>query len=180
MLFILDRNEERVIKYKWDGKTQSQKSLMDVGDVINFYNDWRSGILKPFYKSMPLDSIKNEDDSQLRTLVGENFDHLVFQNSKDYVVFFHSAYCLECPPILAEFEKISQEFSRFPDIVFAKIDCFHNEGEFIPEGIAGEPVLKIFKSAQPRGDGVAFEGVYVSKELRKFISNTLELAIADL
>ena len=78
MLFILDRNEERVIKYKWDGKTQSQKSLMDVGDVINFYNDWRSGILKPFYKSMPLDSIKNEDDSQLRTLVGENFDHLVF------------------------------------------------------------------------------------------------------
>lgn len=181
-LFILDRNEERVLKYKWDGKTesQSQKSLMDISDVVNFYNDWRAGILKPFFKSMPLDNAKDGDDSQLKTLVGENFDQAVFQNSKDYVIFFHSVYCLECPPILAELEKISQEFARFPDIIFAKVDCFHNEGEFIPEGIAGEPVLKIFKAAEQRGDGVTFDGVFVAKELRKFISSTLELAIEDL
>lgn len=72
------------------------------------------------------------------------------------------------------------EFSRFPDILFAKIDSFHNEGEFIPEGVTGDPVFKIFKAAQPRGDGVTFEGVYVAKELRKFISSTLELEIGDL
>jgi len=96
-LFILDRNEDRVIKFKWDGKTQSQKSLMDISDVINFFNDWRAGILKPFFKSMPLETVKNEEDSQVKVLVGENFEQATFQNGKDVVVFFHSVYCLECP-----------------------------------------------------------------------------------
>lgn len=56
-LFILDRNEERVLKFKWDGKTKSQSSLMEQSDVIDFYNEWRAGVLKPFYKSAPLSSV---------------------------------------------------------------------------------------------------------------------------
>jgi hypothetical protein len=32
-LFILERNEDRVIKYLWDGKTSNKKSLMEPEDV---------------------------------------------------------------------------------------------------------------------------------------------------
>lgn len=77
------------------------------------------------------------------------------------VVFFHSVWCLDCPEALTEYEKLAEAFSKYDDVLFAKIDSFHNEGEFIPEGIIGEPVLRVFKAGAARGEGVSFEGAYV-------------------
>lgn len=179
-LFILQRNEDRVIKYKWDGKTTSKKSLMSAEDVKNFYNDWRNGLLKPFYKSMPLSSIPRVENSPIKTLVGENFEQTVYNDDKDVVVFFHSVWCLDCPEALTEYEKLAEAFSKYDDVIFAKIDSFHNEGEFIPEGIIGEPVLRVFKAGAARGEGVSFEGAYVQDELKKFVANNLDLSIEDL
>lgn len=179
-LFILERNEERVIKYKWDRMTTSTDSLMSVEDVKNFYNDWRGGILKPFWKSLPLDSIKDETNSYVKTLVGSNFEQTVFEGMNDIVVFFQSVWCLDCAEVLVEYEKLAERFSKYNDIVFAKIDSFHNEGEFIPEGIIGEPVLRVYKAGTLRGQGVNFEGVYIQKELGNFVANELDLNIQDL
>jgi len=179
-LYILERNEERVIKYRWDGKSSSKTSLMDVEDVKSFYNDWRSGILKPFYKSLPLSSIPKESNSNVKTLVGENYNQVVFDGMKDIVVFYHSVWCLDCQDILNQYEQLAEEFSKYDDIVFAKIDSFHNEGEFIPEGIIGEPELRVFKSGSSRGVGVSFAGTYVQKELEEFVARELDLSLTDL
>ena len=170
MLYILERNEDRVVKYKWDGKSVTNEDTMTTEDVRNFYNDWAGGVLKPYYKSMPVSSIENEKDSLVKTLVGDNFDEVVYQSVKDVVVFFNSVWCLECNDIMEEYKKLAERFAKYNDVVFTKLDSFHNEGEFIPEGIVGEPVLRVFKSGSGRGEGVAFEGVYVRKELEKFIA----------
>lgn len=179
-LYILERLEDKVLKYLWDGKTTSSTSLMGVEDVMNFYNDWRTGMLKPYYKSMPLSSIPNDSNSYVKTLVGENYDQVVYDGMKDVVVFYHSVWCLECQDIMADYEKLAETFNKYDDVVFAKIDSFHNEGEFIPEGIIGEPVLRVFKSGSKKGPGVEFDGVYVAKELEKFVASHLDLKIEDL
>jgi thioredoxin-like negative regulator of GroEL len=129
---------------------------------------------------MPLSSIPNESNSLVKTLVGENFNEVVLGGMKDVVVFFHSVWCLDCQEILTEYEKLAETFSKYNDIVFAKIDCFHNEGEVIPEGIDGEPVLRVFKSGSGIKAGVDFEGTYVKKELETFLSKELDLSSEDL
>lgn len=179
-LYILERNEEKVLKYVWDGKTSSTSSLMSVEDVQNFYNDWRGGILKPYYKSMPVSSIPTQSTSLVKTLVGDNFDDSVFQPMKDTVVFYHSIWCMDCTDLLPVYERLAESFSKYQDVIFAKIDSFHNEGEFIPDGVAGEPLLRIFKAGQERNEGVSFEGNYVIKEMVQFVSQQLELEVVDL
>jgi thiol-disulfide isomerase/thioredoxin len=112
-LYILERNEDKVLKYLWDGKSSSKTSLMSVEDVHNFYNDWIGGILKPFYKSMPVSSIPTNTNSLVKTLVGENFEDTVFNPMKDVVVFYHSIWCLDCPDLLAVYEKLAEAFSKY-------------------------------------------------------------------
>ena len=98
----------------------------------------------------------------MRTLVGTNFEDMVFDKLKDVVVFFHSVWCVECTDIMPMYSKVAENLasSESDDILFAKIDTFNNEGMEMPEAMAGEPIIRIYR-ADDKENPVEFQGSFV-------------------
>lgn len=166
VLRIIERGaDERVRKYKYEGEITRDT-------IKNFYNEWKSGLLKPYFKSQ---AIPESNKGIVKEIVGQNFDEIVLDRMKDVVVFYYSIWCIECGDHLLNFEKIAEKYSHLEDLLFVKIDSYENEGELVPEAYDGEPYMRIFRA----DDGerfIEFEDEFVYTEMEQFVSKNLRLA----
>lgn len=162
---IIERGfDERVRKYKFEGKVTRET-------IKNFYNEWKSGLLKPYFKS---EEIPKSNSGVVKVLVGENFEEVVLDKLKDVVVFYHSVWCIECSDYLLNFEKIAEKFNHLDALLFVKIDSYENEGELIPEAFDGEPYMRIFR-ADDKKNFIDHDGEFVYSEMENFIVENLRL-----
>lgn len=163
---IIERGtDDRVRKYRFEGKEVTRET------VKNFYNEWKAGLLKPYYKTQ---KISTENSGAVKVIVGDNFDEIVLDQLKDVVVFYHSVWCIECGDYLLNFEKIAEKYNHLDDLIFVKIDNYENEGELIPEAYDGEPYLRIFK-ADDKENFIDHDGEFVYSEMENFIVGKLKL-----
>lgn len=80
------QNLEKQLKYPLD---QSKDfSAKDAGEWVDKY---LSGDLQPQLKSQP---IPDTQDESVYTLVGKNFDDVVFDDEKDVFVEFYASWCV--------------------------------------------------------------------------------------
>lgn len=171
---IIERRNDRIYKFKME------ESEINEETIIQFFNDFKNGLLKPYFKSeSPQAYRESERDSTIKSLVGKNFEEGVMTGFKDVIVFFYSVWCVDCPDVLKIYESLADKYSDTSDLSFNKIDCFNNEGEDIPEAIYGEPILKIYK-ADDKTKPVEFTGNYVISEVEEWLSKHLVLEGADL
>lgn len=67
--------------------------------LLKFFENWKSGTIRNYYRSEPVPSKKEESKGNFVILYGENFNKFVYRPDKDVVVFFYSIWCLECEEI---------------------------------------------------------------------------------
>ncbi|TFK55920.1 protein disulfide isomerase [Heliocybe sulcata] len=128
------------LKYPLD--QAEEFSAEAVGDWVEKYV---SGDLQPQLKSQP---VPEAQDEPVYTLVGKEFDEVVFDDSKDVFVEFYASWCGHCKRLKPIWDTLGEKFAEIKDrIVIAKMEATENDlPPSVPFRISGFPTLK-FKPA---------------------------------
>ncbi|XP_021858733.2 protein disulfide isomerase-like 1-4 [Spinacia oleracea] len=80
--------------------------------------------LKPFYKSDP---IPETNDGDVKIVVGNNFDEVVLDESKDVLLEIYAPWCGHCQTLEPIYNKLARHLRGIDSIVVAKMDGTTNE-----------------------------------------------------
>jgi protein disulfide-isomerase A1 len=169
------QNLEKQLKYPVD--QNKDFSAEEAGDWVEQY---LAGTLQPQLKSQP---IPDTQDESVYTLVGKNFDDVVFDDNKDVFVEFYASWCGHCKRLKPIWDTLGDKYSAIKDrIVIAKMEAQENDlPPSVPFRVSGFPTLK-FKAAGSR-DFIDYEGDRSLESLISFVEehakNSLVLPETD-
>ncbi|KAH9660828.1 protein disulfide isomerase-like 1-4 [Citrus sinensis] len=89
-----------------------------------FGEDFLEGKLKPFFKSDP---IPETNDGDVKIVVGNNFDEIVLDESKDVLLEIYAPWCGHCQAFEPTYNKLAKHLRGVDSIVIAKMDGTTNE-----------------------------------------------------
>ncbi|CAI9778418.1 unnamed protein product [Fraxinus pennsylvanica] len=104
-------------KYVFDGEVTFEK-------IKAFGEDFLEDKLKPFYKSDP---IPESNDGDVKTVVGNNFDEIVLDESKDVLLEIYAPWCGHCQALEPTYNKLAKHLRGVESLVIAKMDGTTNE-----------------------------------------------------
>jgi protein disulfide isomerase len=124
-----------------------------------------NGSLIPYIKSAPRPENNNEP---VKIVVGNTFEEIVNDATKDVLIYFHSPWCGECLEIDKKLVKLAKKLKDDKNIVIASMDATTNDApkQYI---IKGFPSIFIATKASKMTPKV-FEGKYEVDELLAFIA----------
>ncbi|GAV66397.1 Thioredoxin domain-containing protein/Thioredoxin_6 domain-containing protein [Cephalotus follicularis] len=89
-----------------------------------FAEDFLEDKLKPFYKSDP---IPETNDGDVKIVVGNNFDEIVLDESKDVLLEIYAPWCGHCQALEPTYNKLAKHLGGIESLVIAKMDGTTNE-----------------------------------------------------
>ncbi|KAM7502083.1 hypothetical protein LguiB_000987 [Lonicera macranthoides] len=104
-------------KYVLDGEVTSDKLKV-------FGDDFLEDKLKPFYKSDP---VPKTNDGDVKIVVGNNFDEIVLDESKDVLLEIYAPWCGHCQTLEPTYNKLAKHLRGIDSLVIAKMDGTTNE-----------------------------------------------------
>ncbi|KAG2077373.1 protein disulfide isomerase [Suillus decipiens] len=140
--FVIQSLEEQ-LKYPYD-----QSKPVEAEAVSAMVGEYLAGKLLPKLKSQPIPESQNES---VFTLVGDQFDEVVYDDSKDVFVEFYATWCGHCKRLTPIWASLGDHFAEVKDqLVIAKMESTENDlPASVPFRISGFPTLK-FKPAGSR------------------------------
>lgn len=112
----------------YTGNEDSRKFLMDgeisLTNIKSFAEKFLEDNLKPFYKSDPIPEM-NEGD--VKIVVGNNFDEIVLNESKDVLLEIYAPWCGHCQALEPTYNKLAKHLRGIDSLVIAKMDGSMNE-----------------------------------------------------
>ncbi|CAJ1979309.1 unnamed protein product [Sphenostylis stenocarpa] len=174
--FGITGNGPKVLGYT--GNDDGRKFLLDgevtVDKLTAFGNDFLEEKLKPFLKSDP---VPESNDGDVKIVVGNNFDEIVLDESKDVLLEIYAPWCGHCQALEPTYNKLAKHLRSIESIVIAKMDGTTNEH---PRAKAdGFPTLLFYparnKSSDPIPVDVDRSVVAFYKFLRKHASIPFQL-----
>jgi len=148
-----------ILQAKWpafviqDLKQQLKYPLDQSGDVSEkTVTDWvhkfMAGDVKPSLKSQP---VPESQDESVFTLVGNQFDDVVFDDEKDVLVEFYAPWCGHCKRLKPTWDTLGERYAEIKErITIAKMDATENDiPPSAPFRVSGFPTIK-FKPAGSR------------------------------
>jgi protein disulfide-isomerase A1 len=169
------QNVEKQLKYPFDeSKDVTTESAAD------WVEQYLEGKLQPQLKSQP---IPETQDESVYTLVGKNFEDVVYDDSKDVFVEFYATWCGHCKRLKPTWDSLGDKYAAIKDrLVIAKMEAQDNDlPPSVPFRIQGFPTLK-FKPAGSR-EFVDYEGDRSFESLVSFVEehakNSLEIPVSD-
>lgn len=148
-----------------------EKAPLSLNSLISFCERWQKGVEKPYLRSQPVPS--NPKDKNVRILVGENFNEVVFDRNFDVLVEFYAPWCGHCKKLAPEYTKLADKFKGFKTLIIAKIDASENEVENFD--IQEFPTIKFFPANNK--DGIDYVGKKDVDGLEKFVLDNAALPI---
>ena len=114
-------------------------------DMQSFIDDFTSGKLKAVLKSeaVPTDN----DENNVKVLVGDTFNKWVNKKGKDVLVKFYAPWCGHCKAMAPTYEKLGEIFADVDHVVIGKIDATMNDFRYDGVDIQGFPTLYLFSDA---------------------------------
>jgi len=109
----------------------------DVANLEKFVVEFKEDKLKPFIKSEP---IPENNDGPVKVVVGETFDEIVNDPTKDVLVEFYAPWCGHCKTLEPKFNELGEKLAGVKDVVIAKVDATAN-GVPPPYDVQGFPTL---------------------------------------
>lgn len=147
-------------------------------NVLQFVSDWESGKLRPTLKS---EEIPAQQEGDVYTLVGKNFDSIVLDDSKDVLVEFYAPWCGHCKKLTPIYDELAKNLKHNTNLVIAKMDATANEVESV--SIQGFPTIK-FWPAGKKDQPIDFNGDRTVEGfttfLQKHATNPIQAKIEDL
>ncbi|XP_073032446.1 protein disulfide isomerase-like 1-4 [Primulina eburnea] len=116
----------RVIAYT--GNDDARKFLLDgeltISSIKSFGENFLQDNLRPFYKSDP---IPEKNDGDVKIVVGNNFDEIVLDESKDVLLEIYAPWCGHCQSLEPIYNKLGRHLRGIDSLVIAKMDGTTNE-----------------------------------------------------
>ncbi|XP_010534435.1 PREDICTED: protein disulfide isomerase-like 1-3 [Tarenaya hassleriana] len=164
--FGVTGSNPKVIVYT--GNEDMRKFLLDgeltLENIKTFGEDFLADKLKPFYKSDPIPE-KNDDD--VKIVVGNNFDEIVLDESKDVLLEIYAPWCGHCQAFEPTYNKLGKYLKGIETIVIAKMDGTTNEH---PRAKAdGYPTILFFPAGNKSFDPITVETDRTVVEIYKFL-----------
>ncbi|KAL5565666.1 hypothetical protein UlMin_028830 [Ulmus minor] len=107
-----------------DGKKFVFNGEVTVENIKAFGEDFLEDKLKPFFKSDPIPEI---NDGDVKIVVGNNFDEIVLDESKDVLLEIYAPWCGHCQSLEPTYNKLAKHLRGIDSIVVAKMDGTSNE-----------------------------------------------------
>ncbi|KAL9986344.1 hypothetical protein ACROYT_G000482 [Oculina patagonica] len=120
-----------------DGSKYAMKEKFSVDTFKAFLQDYFDGNLKPYIKSEP---IPEENDGPVKVVVGETFDEIVNDETKDVLIEFYAPWCGHCKSLEPVYKELGEKLADVKDIVIAKMDATANDVPS-PFEVQGFPTL---------------------------------------
>ncbi|XP_027346620.1 protein disulfide isomerase-like 1-4 [Abrus precatorius] len=174
--FGITGNAPKVLAFT--GNDDGRKFLLDgevtVDNIKAFGNNFLEDKLKPFLKSDP---VPESNDGDVKIVVGDNFDEIVLDESKDVLLEIYAPWCGHCQALEPTYNKLAKHLRGIESIIIAKMDGTTNEH---PRAKAdGFPTILFFpagnKSSDPITADVDRTVVAFYKFLRKHASIPFQL-----
>ncbi|CAE6422244.1 unnamed protein product [Rhizoctonia solani] len=143
-----------------------QSGDLTADSVSSHIDAYLSGGLKPMLKSDP---VPESNDGPVLTLVGSQFDEIVFDDSKDVLAEFYAPWCGHCKRLAPTWDQLGEQYTSQKDkLTILKMDATTND---LPASagfkITGFPAIK-FKPAGSK-TFVDYEGDRSLESLTEFI-----------
>uniref|UniRef100_A0A915NLJ0 Thioredoxin domain-containing protein n=1 Tax=Meloidogyne floridensis TaxID=298350 RepID=A0A915NLJ0_9BILA len=163
--------EQNVIIFGIDGKKypmDSDKYDEDLEEnLVTFLKDFVKGKVQPHLKSQP---IPKADKGPVFTLVGNNFEAIVNDESKDVLIEAYAPWCGHCKAFEQPYKQFATKLTKQePNLIFTKIDATEND---LPEKykVEGFPTI-FFAPAGKKDDPIKYTGNRDSNDLLKFLKD---------
>jgi len=137
------QNLDHQLKYPYD-----QSKPLEAEAVSTMVAEYLDGKLTPKLKSQP---IPESQDESVFVLVGDQFEEVAFDDSKDVFVEFYATWCGHCKRLKPIWDSLGDHFADVKDqLIIAKLEATENDlPASAPFHISGFPTLK-FKPAGSR------------------------------
>ncbi|PWA75574.1 PDI-like 1-3 [Artemisia annua] len=107
-----------------DGKKFVFDEYLTLENLKAFGEGFYSDTLKPFCKSDP---ISEDNDGDVKIVVGSNFDDIVLDESKDVLLEIYAPWCGHCQALEPTYSKLAKHLLEINSLVIAKMDGSTNE-----------------------------------------------------
>merc|ERR1712039_142962 len=88
-----------------------------------FVTEFDEGKLKPYIKSEPIPA---ENDGPVKIVVGENFNEIVKDPTKDVLIEFYAPWCGHCKKLAPIYDELGEKFAG-EDVEIVKMDATAND-----------------------------------------------------
>ncbi|KII95150.1 hypothetical protein PLICRDRAFT_33983 [Plicaturopsis crispa FD-325 SS-3] len=131
------------LKYPFDQSLEVTPEA--IKDMVGLFVE---GKLEPQLKSQPIPA---SQDESVFTLVGKQFEEVVFDDSKDVFVEFYASWCGHCKRLKPIWDSLGDKFVDVKDrLLIAKMEAQENDlPASVPFRVSGFPTIK-FKPAGGR------------------------------
>ncbi|KAK7257715.1 hypothetical protein RIF29_31886 [Crotalaria pallida] len=150
------------------GNDDGRKFVFDeevaVDKLKAFGEDFLEDKLKPFLKSDP---VPESNDGDVKIVVGDNFDEIVLDESKDVLLEIYAPWCGHCQALEPIYNKLAKHLRGIESIVIAKMDGTTNEH---PRAKAeGFPTLLFFPAGKKSAGPITFDADRTVVAFYKFL-----------
>ncbi|KAI5616123.1 protein disulfide-isomerase A2 precursor [Silurus asotus] len=147
-------------------KFSMAETTINKDTLKTFCQDVLDGKIKPHLKSE--DIPEDWDKNPVKVLVGKNFKHVVFDETKNIFVEFYAPWCGHCKELAPEWEKLGEKYKDHENIIIAKMDATANDVEEVT--VEGYPTLKYFPAGNER-KVIDYNGKRDLETFVKFLDN---------
>ncbi|PWA98374.1 PDI-like 1-3 [Artemisia annua] len=135
-----------------DGKKFVFDKDLTLENLKAFGEGFYSDTLKPFYKSDP---IPEDNDGDVKIVVGNNFDDIVLDESKDVLLEIYAPWCGHCQALEPTYSKLAKHLREIDSLVIAKMDGNTNEH---PRAKAdGYPTILFYPAGNKSSDPITVD-----------------------
>ncbi|KFK34745.1 hypothetical protein AALP_AA5G187700 [Arabis alpina] len=164
--FGVTGTDAKVLVYT--GNEDMRKFILDgeltVKNIKTLAEDFLADKLKPFYKSDP---VPENNDGDVKIVVGNNFDEIVLDESRDVLLEIYAPWCGYCQSFEPIYNKLGKYLKGIDSLVVAKMDGTTNEH---PRAKAdGFPTILFFPGGNKSFDPITVDVDRTVVEVYKFL-----------
>jgi protein disulfide-isomerase A1 len=130
-------DNEQGLKYRYGGD-------FNLAALTEFATKMLAKELTPIYKSEPVPAA---DDLPVTVVVGDNFDAIVMDPTKDVLLEVYAPWCGHCKKLAPIYKKLGKRFKDVGSVVIAKMDGTLNEHPKMMALVQGYPTLLLFPAS---------------------------------
>ncbi|CAL5346158.1 unnamed protein product [Camellia sinensis] len=158
----------RYLVIAYTGNDDARKFVLDsdltLSSIKSFGKDFLEDKLKPFYKSDP---VPETNDGDVKIVVGNNFDEIVLDESKDVLPELYAPWCGHCQALEPIYNKLAKHLKGINSLVIAKMDGTRNEHPRAKSD--GFPTILFFPAGNKSFDPITFDSDRTVVEFYKFL-----------
>jgi len=144
---------------------RSAATEFTVDSVAQFAKDFLDGKLKVYIKSEP---VPEKNDEPVKVVVGETFNDIVMDPTKDVMIEFYAPWCGHCKKLTPIYDELAKKLQNVENVVIAKMDATANDSPVAKYAAKGYPTI-FFAPANNKQNPITYSGTREVKDMSKWI-----------